>query len=250
MRTILMVGVLLVALPMLLLSLVMVQVASIEQSGVVGSTALPVLACTQQCQGNQAIAQAALTIAHHVYGSPGVWYDAGMPATVTRFWGQACPAGSGCWTDWQEGNLQCVMLVTGTFALAGHPLPVAGNAFDFWGLYQDRAGWTRIPAGAAPVGQRQPPDPGDIMVWWDPPPAVGHVAIVTAVTLPHAGQAGAVTFAEANGPGSLVTEPLLPDLSVQTWPGYLVYGYIRLQSTHHAGATHPVKHTKGKGTHR
>ena len=52
------------------------------------------------------------------------------------------------------------------------------------------------------------------MVWYDPPPLVGHVAIVVGVNPPLAGHNGSVTFAEANGPGSIVTQTLLPDLSV------------------------------------
>jgi hypothetical protein len=65
------------------------------------------------------------------------------------------------------------------------------------------------------------------MVWYNPPPAVGHVAIVVEVTPPSGGHTGSVTFAEANGPGALVTETLLPDLSVVTWSAYSVLGYIR-----------------------
>jgi hypothetical protein len=132
--------------------------------------------------------------------------------------------------DWQEGNLQCVLLVTGSYALAGFPLPAAGNAIDFWSLYRQRPGWQEIPAAAAPPSQRGLPMPGDIMVWYDPPPRVGHVAIVVAVSPPINGANGSVTFAEANGPGALVTETLLPDLSVLTWSSpipYTVLGYIR-----------------------
>ncbi len=72
--------------------------------------------------------------------------------------------------------------------------------------------------------------PGDIMVWYDPPPLVGHVAIVVGVNTPLAGHNGSVTFAEANGPGPVVTQTLLPDLSVVTWSNpipYSVLGYIR-----------------------
>ena len=68
------------------------------------------------------------------------------------------------------------------------------------------------------------------MVWYDPPPLVGHVAIVVGVNPPIAGHNGSVTFAEANGPGSIVTQTLLPDLSVATWSNpipYSVLGYIR-----------------------
>ena len=122
------------------------------------------------------------------------------------------------------------LLVTGAFALAGSPLPVAGNAIDFWSLYQNSAGWLEVPSATAPPSQRGLPMPGDIMVWYDPPPLVGHVAIVVGVNPPLVGHNGSVTFAEANGPGSIVTQTLLPDLSVVTWSNpipYSVLGYIR-----------------------
>lgn len=183
--------------------------------------------CTPYSGQNSSMVDAALAIAVHLSGNPDVWYDSGMPQTVLQFWASACPSGSQCWIDWQEGSLQCVMLVTGSFALAGSLLPAAGNASDFWSLYQGRSGWLEIPSGSAPPSQRGLPMPGDIMVWWDPPPAVGHVAIVVGVKPPLAGQNGSVTFAEANGPGPIVTETLLPDLTVVTWPQYTVLGYIR-----------------------
>jgi len=173
---------------------------------------------------------AALTIAAHLYGNPDTWYDAGMPQPVRSFWASVCPAGSGCWVDWQEGSLQCVLLVTGAFALAGSPLPAAGNAIDFWSLYQNRSGWLEVPSATAQPSQRGLPMPGDIMVWYDPPPLVGHVAIVVGVNPPLAGRNGSVTFAEANGPGPVITQTLLPDLSVVTWSNpipYSVLGYIR-----------------------
>lgn len=66
------------------------------------------------------------------------------------------------------------------------------------------------------------------MVWYAArDPTVGHIAIVVGVRAPTAVAAGAVTFAEANGPGPIVTETLLPDLLVATWSGYTVLGYIR-----------------------
>jgi hypothetical protein len=182
---------------------------------------------------------AALTIAAHLSGNPDTWYDADMPRTVLHFWASACPSGSGCWIDWQEGSLQCVLLVTGAFAFAGSPLPAAGNAIDFWSLYQNRPGWTEVPSATAPPTQRGLPMPGDIMVWYDPPPLVGHVAIVVGVNPPLAGHNGSVTFAEANGPGPIVTQTLLPDLSVVTWSNpipYSVLGYIRPVTMNGKGA--------------
>jgi CHAP domain len=182
------------------------------------TTASPVGVSCYPASGNgSSVAMAALSIAAHLFGNPDTWYDAGMPPPVLQFWANACPIGSGCWADWQEGSLQCVLLVTGAFALAGSPLPVAGNAIDFWSLYQHRPGWLEVPSAIAPPSERGLPMPGDIMVWYDPPPLVGHVAIVVAVTPPLGGHNGSVTFAEANGPGPLVTQTLLPDLSVVTW---------------------------------
>jgi CHAP domain len=188
------------------------------------------ISCFPASGNGSTVSMAALTIVAHLYGNPDTWYDAGMPEPVLHFWASVCPAGSGCWIDWQEGSLQCVLLVTGAFALAGSPLPAAGNAIDFWSLYQNRSGWLEVSSAIAPPSQRGLPMPGDIMVWYDPPPLVGHVAIVVGVNPPLAGHNGSVTFAEANGPGSIVTQTLLPDLSVVTWSNpipYSVLGYIR-----------------------
>jgi CHAP domain len=188
------------------------------------------VSCYPASGNGSGVAQAALTIAAHLYGNPDTWYDAGMPQAVLQFWATSCPRGSGCWVDWQEGSLQCVLLVTASYALAGSPLPAAGNAIDFWSLYQHRPGWLEVPSALAQPSQRGLPMPGDIMVWYDPPPLVGHVAIVVGVIPPLGGHNGSVTFAEANGPGALVTQALLPDLSVVTWSNpipYSVLGYIR-----------------------
>ena len=159
--------------------------------------------------------------------NPDTFYDKGLPQAVLDFWQKSCPQGSKCFVDWQEGSLQCVMLITGAFAMAGAALPATGNAIDFWSLYAHRSGWMEIPSSAPGTAayQRSLPQPGDIMVWGDN--GLGHVAIVTAVVPPGMGPPGSITFAESNGPGALLTEPLLPDLTVQTWKGYTVYGYIR-----------------------
>lgn len=170
------------------------------------------------------VVAAALAMAAHLHGNPDVWYDSGFPAAAIAYWERTCP---GC-SDWRNGNLQCVMFVLAAYGLAGLPPPAAGNAVTFWSLYSQRAGWAEIPAGVAPLGARGLPSPGDMMVWYSAlEPTVGHIAIVVGVTAPTPIANGAVTFAEANGPGPLVTEPLLSDLSVQTWSHYLVLGYIR-----------------------
>ena len=194
------------------------------------------------CIGNTVIVQAALAIVAHLHGDPDVNWDAQMPPKALAYWAALCPAGSSCWIDWQSGTFQCVTLVTGTYALAGAPLPATGNAIDFWSLYAHRPGWSEIPSFVAPTGQpRHLPLPGDIMVWWNPPPNVGHVAIVTAVIPPTNGGNGSITFAQANGPGSvvggqfipgIVTQMLTPDLSVLTWSTYQVYGFIRPNSVY------------------
>jgi Transglycosylase SLT domain/CHAP domain len=189
------------------------------------------------CVGNQAIVQAAQEIVAHLHGDPDVYWDAGMPQQVINFWESHCPRGSGCWIDWQSGNLQCVQLVTGAYALAGAPLPKASNAIDFWALYAGLAGWSEILSYTTP---RHLPLPGDIMVW-SGGSIYGHVALVTGVVPPDSGHDGSITITQANGPGSfingqfvpgVVTQPLAPDLEVRTWPGYQVLGYIRPNSVY------------------
>lgn len=163
-------------------------------------------------------------MAAHLSGNPDVWYDRGFPSAAIAYWEQTCP---GC-AQWRNGNLQCVMFVLAAYGVAGLPPPAAGNAIAFWSLYAHRAGWVEVPSAIAPPGARGLPAPGDMMVWYSAlEPAVGHIAIVVGVTPPANGQTGQVTFAEANGPGPLVTEPLLPDLTVRTWSHYTVLGYIR-----------------------
>ena len=225
-------GILVLLVLLIFVSIFSVQLSSSPSgSGSCLPTASNTISPPGNCPGgSNALANAARTIAQHLYGNPDAWYDGGMPQLVLNFWAQSCPSGSGCWLDWQEGNLQCVLFVTATYALAGSPLPATGNAIDFWSLYQDRPGWMEIPSATAPPAQRSLPMPGDIMVWSDPAPLVGHIAIVVGVNPPVGGKDGSVTFAEANGPGVLVTETLLPDLSVVTWSDpipYIVLGYIR-----------------------
>ena len=171
-----------------------------------------------------AIVAVALGMAAHLHGNPDVWYDAGFPQAVISYWEQTCP---GC-SEWRNGNLQCVMLALAAYGIAGIHPPAAGNAITFWSLYANRSGWVEIPAAWAPPGQRGLPQPADWIVWYSSfEPAVGHIAVVVQVVPPIGGRSGSITFAEANGPGPLVTEALLPDLTVQTWGGYAVVGYIR-----------------------
>lgn len=204
--------------------------ASAVSTAAIGATATPTTTPTPtgsvDCispNGN-AIVAVALQMAAHLHGNPDVWYDAGFPAAVIAYWQQTCP---GC-SEWQNGNVQCVMLALAAYGVAGIHPPAAGNAIAFWSLYANRLGWIEVPAAWAPAGQRGLPQPGDWIVWYSAfEPSVGHIAVVVQVAPPANGQAGSVTFAEANGPGPLVSEPLLPDLTVQTWTGYAVVGYIR-----------------------
>jgi len=173
-----------------------------------------------------AVVQLAIEMASHLYVNPAchglasypncydTWYDAGFPQTVIAFGEHFWPGSSA----WHNGTFQCVSYVLGAYSQV-NPLPASGNAIDFWGLYQNRAGWLEIPV------QRSLPNPGDIIVWQHAPD--GHVAIVTAVVPPTAKTDGMVTFGQADAPTALDVMPIHPDLSVSTWPGYTVLGYIR-----------------------
>lgn len=145
-------------------------------------------------------------------------WDSGFPAQAIRYWQQECP---GC-AYWQNGNLQCVMLVTAAYALAGDPLPAVGNAEEFWRLYfrGSRVGWEEIPDGEGL------PLPGDILVL-SSLGGPGHVAVVVAVQWPTGSHVGELTIAQANGPGAINSFVLPATLRLQTWPGYRTLGYIR-----------------------
>jgi hypothetical protein len=150
------------------------------------------------------------------------WYNSTFPASVIAYGQAVCP---GCAT-WANGTYQCVSFVRGAYGPI-YPMRWTANAFDLWLVYQDKPGWQEIPSAAAPPGQRGLPEPGDVMVFADS--SIGHVAIVMSVVPPRGNQAGLVTFANANSVSPYTTMPLLPDLTVDTssWPGYLVWGYIR-----------------------
>jgi len=142
------------------------------------------------------------------------WYDGGFPQVVLAYGQRFWPGSSA----WHNGIFQCVSYVLGAYSQV-NPLPASGNAIDFWGLYQHRPGWLEIPV------RRSLPYPGDIIVWQHAPD--GHVAIVTAVVPPSGRKDGMITFGQADAPTALDVMPLHPDLSVSTWPGYTVLGYIR-----------------------
>ncbi len=182
--------------------------------------------CVPPTGSAAAVVQLALQMAAHLYVNPAcngvasyptcydTWYDAGFPQAVLAY-GQRFWPGS---FAWHNGTFQCVSFVLGAYSQV-NPLPASGNASDFWGLYQNRPGWLEIAA------QRSLPNPGDIIVWHHAPD--GHVAIVTAVVPPTGRKDGMVTFGQADAPTALDVMPLHPDLSVSTWPGYTVLGYIR-----------------------
>jgi hypothetical protein len=238
-------------------SLLLVSQAGLQSQGcggsgtplapVRGTAATSTLAagdCGIDPKGNAIVAWA-LAIAAHLYPCPDIYvpgqlppymdvcYDSGMSTAVIRYWEATCP---GC-REWQNGDLQCVMSVLASFGLGGAPAPVAGNAITFWWNYAHLPGWVEVPVFFAPGStsmlaaplERGLPRPGDMVVWyisWDP--FVGHIAVVVRVTPPSGGgRAGSLTFAEANGPTPLYTMSINPDLTVNTWPGYFVAGYVR-----------------------
>jgi len=171
----------------------------------------------------QAVASAAVTIADHLSGSPDTSYDGTIPVAALDYWNNVCPPGSLCFGDWQQGSLQCVFLVTGAFALAGHPLPFAPNAIQFWADYQGTPGFAEFATAQGAL-----PEIGDIAVMDDSDlGGVGHVAVVINVTPPTATHTGTVTFAQANAPSAFLTTTVAANGSVAIWPGFTVLGYIR-----------------------
>ncbi|WP_376796764.1 transglycosylase SLT domain-containing protein [Thermogemmatispora sp.] len=191
-----------------------------------GATSMSTMAAMGSNPSAPAIVAAALQMAAHLHpcGSAQLdqCWDAGFPQAAVRYWQRTCP---GC-PEWQHGNLQCVMLVTAAYGLAGDPLPWIGNARDFWPLYQQpaarQAGWLEIPDGGGW------PEAGDLLVLDSSAiGGVGHVAIVVAVDPPRGSHAGELTIAQANGPAAIESFPLPATLRLTTWPGYRTLGYIR-----------------------
>lgn len=178
-------------------------------------------------QTNQPVVNEALYLAAALYNGPpdgyDTWYHAAMIPDVLAFWTKDCP---GC-AAWEQGNLQCVMLITAAYGLAGQPLPYVGNAITFYtsGAYAHAPGWEMVSPYSMPL-------PGDIIVLSSPYfGGVGHVVLVVDVQPPHDGKPGYVQFAQANGPGALNQEPLYQDnhgnLHMAIWPNYTVKTYLR-----------------------
>jgi hypothetical protein len=151
-------------------------------------------------------------------------YDASFPAQVLTYWQSSC-SGS-CSVLWSNGDLQCVLFVTGAYGAAGQSLPYAPDAVYFWQDYANLAGWTEYANGTAL------PEPGDIIVWQDgsgayPGSGAGHVAIVTDVQAPTATQTGFVQFAQGNSYDAVDTQPIDNSDVLHTWQNFTVLGYIR-----------------------
>lgn len=178
---------------------------------------------------NRLAVSAALYVASGLYNGPpdgyDTWYHAEQIPAAIAYWQRTCP---GC-AAWAQGNLQCVMLITAAYGLAGQPLPYVGNAITFWtsGAYRHLPGWAMIAPSALPY-------PGDMLVLDSGVnfQGVGHIVLVVDVAVPlGSGHPGYVQFAEANGPGAILQMPLREDasgaFSMGIWRGYTVMGYIR-----------------------
>lgn len=177
---------------------------------------------------NQAVVRAGLSIAAGLYNGPpdglDTWYLPMRIPAALGYWQRSCP---GC-QAWAQGNLQCVMLITAAYGLAGQPLPYVGNAVTFWtsGAYAHLPGWAMLPAVALPY-------PGDMVVLSSPYfGGVGHIALIVDVDLPaRPGETGSLQFVQANGPGPLNQVPLWENRAGQftmgIWQRYTVLGYIR-----------------------
>jgi len=231
--------------------------------------------CSTSCPVNGnlvSVAMAAQTLQQHVFGPRANQYDAQDPVIqqVLPYWENTCSSGGQLCPEAQSGDLQCVEFVTGAFFLGGDPLPGVANAEDLWTLYQQRAGWSEIPATAYPPSSRGLPSPGDMMVWrggghleGGQYVEYGHVAVVIAISPPTVTNSGFITVAQGNAPGNRwdvshasdpgnwYTMPILPDLSVPTWgaftdsqgvhyDGYTMLGYIRQNGSEEITPTTPV----------
>jgi hypothetical protein len=171
---------------------------------------------------------------------------------VMSYWKTYCSDGKGglCQVA-RSGSLQCVEMVTAASWLAGDPLPVIGNAEDFWNLYANRMGWERLPSPSSfPGVPFLAPLPGDLMVWkgggffqagkWY---EFGHLAIVLSYRPPSGDHNGTIEVAQANAPGNRYANPNIPgntytmlvhpNGSIATWGptadtgGYQVLGFLR-----------------------
>jgi hypothetical protein len=213
---------------------------SVLATAVLGALVVTVPPTSQavSCQNtsNCLVAFAAETLANHLFGVDENEYDLADPLIqpIYQYWKASC-GGFVC-SDMVSGNVQCVEFVKGVFFMVGEPLTDHPDAHLFWGDYANKPGWTEIPATAFPASQRGLPQPGDLVIWWNL--GAGHIAIAIHVVAPQGAKDGSLTVAQGNGPGNTFppgssrpgnyyTMPIHPDLSVDTWSGYTVAGYIR-----------------------
>lgn len=197
-----------------------------------------------------AVVQLAEQMAQHLYVNPACgstrsfpecyysWYDSGFPKAVVAYGNRICP---GC-AAWTNGNYQCVSFVRGAYSQS-YPMDQTADAFFLWGMYQSKPGWMEIaanPQAQTPTIHLGPPLPGDIVVMKDS--GLGHVAIITAVSLPDAQGNRMVTFANANSIRPLDHLTVRADLVASRPPGwspaYVAWGYIRpaVRGGHEAGS--------------
>jgi CHAP domain len=160
------------------------------------------------------VAQAALYLQEHIWGSHSNQYDSRDPfmQPVLDYWAATCP-GEGqdrvCPLA-QSGSLQCVEFVTAAYFLSGDPLPAAPDAEAFWQTYADEPGWQQIPSPDSFSGAaKQSPSLGDLMVFRGgahqeegKTVEFGHIGIVVDFTAPEDGENGSIEIAQANGPGT------------------------------------------------
>ena len=139
--------------------------------------------------------------------------------------------------DIASGTFQCVSFIKAAWYLAGIKLTDHPNAIDWWTDYAGKSGWQEIGANDSPPEQRGLAQPGDIIIWSNG--GTGHIGIVVGVQAPTvSGQNGWVEIAQGNGPGNrwpgtpwpgnYYRMTYRPDLSLITWRGYSVRGFIRL----------------------
>ena len=160
------------------------------------------------------VAEAALSLQEHIFGSRSNEYDLADPfmQPVLDYWAASCPGTGpdGICALAESGNLQCVEFVTAAYWLGGDPLPLAPNAEQFWDAYGSLPDWQQIPSPSAfPDAAKQAPNLGDLMVFQGGAHMengqmveYGHIGIVVSFTAPDATQDGSIEIAEANGPGT------------------------------------------------
>ncbi len=188
--------------------------------------------------GSSTLAQAALSLEHHLYGPRTNLYDVQDPfmVPVEGYWKSYCANADGSLCGLAApGGLQCVQFASAAYWLAGDPLPSIHNAIDFWSAYATLAGWQRIPSPSSAAVAFVPPAPGDLVIWQGG--SFGHIAVVVDYQPPHETQNGSVEVAQANASGNRFADPMQrgntyrmpihPDGVIETWPDFAVLGFLR-----------------------